>query len=106
MGLISGSLNGVVSFWDISRQALRNKTKMDSAVTKMCWGADALLFVSTVDGVIYVFNGRNGKAVWELTGHLFAVLDFQIDKSCTMLVAASDDETCKIFHIKDIVNCV
>lgn len=101
-----GSLSGTVCFWDIGRQQLRHKATLNSAITILRWGQNALIYVSCVDGVIYIFNGRSGLPVGEITGHQAAIMDFQVTKDSKNIVSASDDATCKVFDIQSNITPV
>lgn len=96
----TGSLNGEVCFWDISRQALRHTASIGYSVTQMLWGPNAMLFVSSVDGTVYAYNGRTGQLLATLTGHAAAVLDIKLTKDSQFLMTSSDDGTVKLFDIQ------
>lgn len=98
-----GSLNGEICIWDIARQAIRHKTTVNYSITKMYFGANALLFVSCVDGFVYVYSGRTGELLTSLTGHQAAVMDITLTNDSSLLLTTSDDGTSKVF---DVVKCL
>lgn len=98
---ISGTLNGSVSIWDLTRQMVRHQCAKSgdqnvSGVTKMLWIKDQLV-TAGLDGSITVYQGRSGEKSLVLTGHRSELLDICYSDKQNILLTASDDGTARIF---------
>lgn len=106
----SGATDGSVCIWDLasSTYAQRHRILLDDAVIKVAWvtaqptlpGAAAavgasgvaapILLVSTADGAVHAIDGRNGKALYMLTGHAGMILDFALVTGAPPATASTD----------------
>lgn len=93
---VTGTLDGVVTVWDVATQVSRISSKVGSGITKLLvHSAAPLIFASTMDGAVRVVDIRTGAAVAEYGGHTANVLDMGL--AGDTLVTSSDDGTCKVF---------
>jgi len=93
---VTGTLDGVVTVWDVATQVSRISSKVGSGITKLLvHPAAPLIFASTMDGAVRVLDIRTGDAVAEYSGHSANVLDMGL--AGDFLVTSSDDGTCKVF---------
>ncbi|GFG40869.1 hypothetical protein Cfor_08899 [Coptotermes formosanus] len=77
----TGSLDGVLCIWDISRGSLRHRLKQDSGITKLVWVKSGPYFFTTdLDGSIRLYDARSGSMRNQLFGHSNCILDI----SCSM----------------------
>ncbi|XP_055705649.1 angio-associated migratory cell protein isoform X2 [Phlebotomus papatasi] len=97
----TGTLQGKITIWDISRQSPRCECKDDelSGVTKVLWTRDLTLLAATLDGSVKVFEGRTGQLKSTLLGHRREIYDIQMHKNGELLLTTSEDGTAKIFHL-------
>jgi WD40 repeat protein len=56
------------------------------------------LYTASVDGIVRVWDGRDGSCVAALTGHTDGVLDIAISDGSVVL-SASDDKTSRLFRL-------
>lgn len=80
--VVTGTLQGRVSFWDLVHQAERlsyNQPK-DAGIVKMLWHPkhSHLLFTAGLDGAIRLIDARSGTLVRQYTGHTDNILDMSI----------------------------
>ncbi|KAJ2953729.1 hypothetical protein O0L34_g1352 [Tuta absoluta] len=105
--LATGTLNGSVNIWDVTRQMVRHQcmktTDEDHAgVTKMFWVKNHLV-TGCLDGSLRAFEGRTGERSLILTGHRSEILDLSFNSKENVLLSTSDDGTARIFkyEVKD-----
>ncbi len=91
------TLNGQIFVWDTVNQSLRNKLENASGFTKLQWGKHESLYASSLDGFIYVYDGRNMKLHKKITCHQFEVLDFCFSTNAELIFTSSNDKSIKSF---------
>jgi WD40 repeat protein len=99
--LITGSVNGLIEFWDVNAQIKRLQIKSPGGLSKLtvCKGQPWHVFASGLDGVVRVYDIRDGKLLQELIGHRLEVLDVSLSEQTDVMVSASEDGTVKVFRI-------
>jgi len=111
--LITGTLEGNISVWDISSQVMRHSVNVGDGVVKMTWrnGSSSAaatssdeLFVATLHGRVAVVNVKTGKVVGECSGHTEAILDFSQTSDGSRILSCSDDGDCRIFDVDQVIN--
>lgn len=99
----TGTLNGEIFIWDISKQVLRHKVEQDSGISKVMWkGATSLLFSGGLDGILRCFDARSGQCLQLFTGHSQDILDLHISEEGKIVLTTSDDSTARIFDIANL----
>ncbi|KAL2715846.1 angio-associated migratory cell protein [Vespula squamosa] len=99
----TGSLNGEIFIWDISKQILRHKIEQESGISKVLWkGITSLLFSGGLDGILRCFDARSGQCLQLLTGHSEDILDLYIAEEGQIVLTTSDDSTARIFNIANL----
>ena len=96
---VTGTLDGVVSVWDLSSQVARCKTKVGEGVT-VIETAENMVYCGTLEGAVRAVDSRTGAAVNEWTGNKGSVLDLQLGEAEGVLVTASDDGSARIFDVR------
>lgn len=78
--VVTGTLSGRISFWDIPSQIERQSYEQSAGVVKLVWHPKHphLLFSAGLDGIIRLIDGRSGTLVREYTGHKANILDIAI----------------------------
>ena len=78
--VVTGTLSGKISFWDIPTQIERQSYDQSAGVVKLVWHPTHpyLLFSAGLDGVIRLIDSRSGTLVREYTGHTANILDISI----------------------------
>lgn len=57
-----GTLQGKISLWDISKQAVRAECeKTLTGITRLLWAPNYTILCGTLDGSVQAFDGRNGQ---------------------------------------------
>jgi len=113
--LLSGTLDGNVTVWDVSSHVKRHSVNVGDGVVKMAWrkgggtsvsGAASLplVYVATLHGKVAVVDARLGKVVGECSGHREAVLDFAQTSDGRHVLSCSDDSDCRIFDVDKVIN--
>lgn len=118
--MLTGTLQGKVSLWDVGKQAVRVECENNnpSGVTRMIWAPGHNLICSTLSGTVKVFDGRSGQQkvldkdiLFEtfklnvgflfpqtiLSGHTSEIYEMSYNKSKSLLLTTSDDNTAKLF---------
>ena len=78
--LITGSLNGLLSVWDLSSQVSKLSTKVGSGLVKLAWTKDSMILAATLDGLIRILDPRSGKIIQDCSGHTLQILDFGLTR--------------------------
>jgi WD40 repeat protein len=100
---ITGSLDGMVTVWDVPTQISRHSCRVGQGVTKLLMSPSwpSLVFAGTLDGHVAVVDVKAGGVVAELTGHRENLLD--IGLAVDSLVTAADDGTCRVFDCRQLL---
>ena len=104
--LVSGTLDGHVSVWDVSSQIMKHSTSVGDGVVKMSWrnnGANDQIFAATLHGIVAIVDVKTGKVIGECSGHKDAVLDFSQTADGNHILSCSDDGHCRIFDVNKII---
>lgn len=94
------SVNGNLIIWDISVQRVRHTCPNPAGLTKLVWSHAEPNYIITagLDGVVRLWDHRNGELFKELTGHLGNILDIVISKDGSQILTAGDDSTARVFE--------
>ena len=102
--VIAGDINGNVTVWDLASQVAKVSTRVATGVVKMCWKSPTELIIGTLDGDVCIMDPRSLQSLASCTGHSDQVLDFALTKKGSLLVSASDDKTCRVYNLEEIMN--
>lgn len=95
-----GSLNGLLSLWDVPSQKLRHRCRTENGIVKVKWDAVSnLVCVAGLDGRIQLWDVRSGERSSTYEGHSKEILDFDLSSDGNTILTSSGDETCRIFRI-------
>lgn len=96
----TGTINGEIFIWDISKKMVRHKIEQKSGISKLLWkeGA-ALLFAASLDGVLRVFDGKSGECVRLFISHSADIFDLCLSRNGKKILTTSEDKTARIFEI-------
>lgn len=98
----SGSLDGSLMIWDISKQTLRFRHNFPSSINHLMWHPNLpIIYTCHVDGVARIFDAKSGTVIKELKGHRRCCLNMDLSKDGSMLMTCSEDKTARIF---DVIN--
>lgn len=98
----SGTLQGKITIWDITKQTVRAECDdggHPTGVTVAKWLPEMTLVVGTLDGTIKLFDGRSGQSKLYLHGHVAEIYDLQYSKESNIILTTSEDKTAKIFRL-------
>ena len=78
--VVTGTLLGKISFWDIPSQIERLVFDQSVGVVKMIWHPkmNHLLFSAGLDGAVRLIDARNASLIRQYTGHTNNILDIAI----------------------------
>lgn len=80
--VVTGTLSGKITFWDIPSQVARQSFDQPAGVVKLIWHPKNphLLFSAGLDGVVRLIDAKNGTLVRQYTGHSTNILDIAISQ--------------------------
>jgi WD40 repeat protein len=78
--VVTGTLSGKISCWDIPTQIERQSYDQSAGVVKLVWHPKHthLLFSAGLDGVVRLIDSRSGTLVREYRGHTADLLDISV----------------------------
>ena len=66
----SASMNGTVIIYDYDTNRIRQELQHNGGVIRMRWHPNTFVLVTgCLDGCIYVWDARNGRNLYTLSGH-------------------------------------
>ncbi|CAK4167121.1 unnamed protein product [Aphanomyces euteiches] len=100
----TGDLGGELRIWDLATYQCRHVCRHDSVgVIKLQWHpTEPFVYTVTTDGMIHVWDARNGQLEKRLSGHQEMILEmeFVVRNGVPLdVVTASEDETVRIFSL-------
>ncbi|XP_076765605.1 angio-associated migratory cell protein [Xylocopa sonorina] len=99
----TGTVNGEIFIWDISKQVLRQKITQESGISKLLWkGSTSVLFSAGLDGILRCFDGKSGECLHLFTGHTADILDLYVSENGEKALTTSDDSTARIFDVSSL----
>lgn len=126
----TGCLGGYLRIWDLSTYQVSNESKRSllnegrcslrchcsqcrhvcrhpAGVIKLMWHpTQPIIYAGTVEGLLYVWDARNGALLKTLAGHTDMVLDMTFIPGAENgnplgLLTASDDESVRLFKVEN-----
>lgn len=96
--LASVTVSGCVDIWDLSSLQKRLSFSHQGGASKLLWDPiePHKLIIGGLDGMMRVWDARDGRLLSSRRAHYDSVLDFALASS-GFLVTASEDMTCKVF---------
>merc|ERR1719511_25195 len=121
--LITGTLNGKVTIWDVSTHVSKHSINIGEGVVKMLWrnvpNATAVnnvnsldrknssqIFVAALEGVVKILDIREGKVLADCSGHTASILDICQSVDGSTLISCSDDGDCRVFDVDKVLSGV
>jgi len=117
--VVTGTLSGKVTIWDVSTQVSRHSINIGDGVVKILWRNNnasstnivpsserknsSQIFVATLDGLVKIIDTRTGKVIGECSGHTASILDICQSPDGTTLISCSDDGDCRVFDVEQIL---
>lgn len=97
---VTGTLEGKVTIWDVSRQMPRSECEDPEpiGVTRMVWGREQTILAGTLSGAIKAWDARSGALKFQLLGHADNIHDLVYCKTRNIILSASEDKTAKIYN--------
>lgn len=101
----TAGVDGTLKIWDLTNNQCRQVCKHNkSAVTRIRWHKNLpLVYSAASDGVIRVWDARNGALVKHLTGHNEVINDMRVvpnsEGEQDIIVSGSDDHSLKVFTV-------
>ncbi|XP_054284466.1 angio-associated migratory cell protein [Macrosteles quadrilineatus] len=98
--LAAGTLIGILYILDFTKQTVRHKIQQDCGVCRLVWDCHSpVVFAAGLEGVIRIYDARNGAKHGQLMGHRESILDIDLSTDGNTLVSASDDSTCRVYAV-------
>jgi len=96
---VTGTLDGKVTIWDVSRQMPRTECEDPNpiGITRMLWARDNTILAGTLNGALKAWDARTGQLKFSLLGHADNIHDMCYDRNRNIVLTASEDKTAKIF---------
>ena len=101
--VIAGDINGNVTVWDLASQVAKVSSQVAAGVVKMSWKSPTELIIGTLDGDVLIVDPRSLQKLACCAGHFEQVLDYACSKKGTFLVSASDDRTCRVYNLPEVM---
>eukprot|EP00605_Chrysophyceae_sp_TOSAG23-4_P000917 GSChrysophyteH1.ASY1.ANO1.1015.1 assembled CDS len=103
--IASGGMDSTLKIWDLTNGTLRGTCKHTSTVTDLKWHKSLpVIFASTLDGSICIWDARASLQMVELTGHSAQITNFSLQSAphptrgeIEVMVTAADDSTSRVF---------
>ncbi|ESO06117.1 hypothetical protein HELRODRAFT_64166, partial [Helobdella robusta] len=104
-----GGASGKVIVYDITTNHVRLQSNGHNAdVVKIVWHPTMqdLLFSSSVDGSVIMWNVRTAQQVQLYIGHAASILDLNISRDGEKIYTASADHTVRVFETRKKIDCL
>ncbi|XP_072181235.1 angio-associated migratory cell protein-like [Diadema setosum] len=96
-----GSLNGILSIWDIPTQKLRHKCHHEAGIVRLKWDPESpMVFTAGLDGAVKLWDSRSAQLVSSWVGHQGEILDLAISRDGNTVVTASGDTSARVFKVQ------
>lgn len=96
----TGTVIGCLAIWDTSTNICRHQCHTNAGIESLQWDKTLpLIYTGCLDGIIRLWDARNGQVVSKWTGHTDKILGFDISKDGKSLVTVSDDKTARVFSL-------
>eukprot|EP01083_Nonionella_stella_P274811 933051_1 len=98
----SSSLDGCIKVWDLDQAKIRSELDHDDGVIVHAWfnthSAANLIVSGTMNGMLYVWDSRNGKQIKQFKGHQkCSIQSIKISKDDKYIVSAADDHKAMVW---------
>ncbi|XP_046385829.1 angio-associated migratory cell protein [Ischnura elegans] len=101
----TGTLDGRLIIWDVSKQVRRLECQLDGGVTCLQWNenatCDSMIWVGCVGGEIYHIDARDGKTETRLYGHTDSILSLCLSKDGSTLLTSANDCKARVFRLTE-----
>lgn len=100
--LATATVQGVIEIWDLSTFVCRVNIRSSAGLSKIKWDPQEphLLHASCLDGSLMSWDGRTGELQSARYGHRDQILDFDISRTNSLAVSASEDTSCRVFDLR------
>ena len=111
--VVTGTLSGKVTIWDVSTQVSRHSVNVGDGIVKMLWRNNSVtcsdrntsqIFVATLDGLVKILDIKTGKIIGDCSGHTAGILDICQSNDGSTLISCSDDGDCRVFDVEKVLN--
>ena len=98
----TGSLNGLLCIWDVSRGVERHRVRQDAGIIKLLWDkSNPIIYTASLDGSIGLYDARSGALEKQFLGHSNGILDIALSEGGEFLLSTSYDSTARIYSVKE-----
>jgi len=97
---MSCSLDGSAKIWDMNKLDLRSESIHDDGVVIGKWFHNSPLFATgTLNGIIYVWDSRNGEPIKKFRGHTESIHSIDVSFDDKYIISGSDDGCALVFSL-------
>ena len=97
--LVTGTNDGTLTFWDLNTMAARNSTNLPRGVVKTIWLDENSLLAASLDGIVRLFDARDGRLVRQWAGSGAEIFDVTVNRSQNAIITGCADGVVRIFKI-------
>lgn len=98
--LATASLDGTCRIWNTTTNIQIATCQHEAGCVKALWHpSKPILYTCSLDGVVRVFEGRNGKLLFEGVGHQNHVLEIALADGGNTIVSCSEDAKVLVFNV-------
>lgn len=98
--LATGTVSGIMHIWDINTQQCRIRCEHEAGIVGLRWDrVSPLVYTSSLDGVVRLWDSRSGQVTSSWTGHTDSILGFDISSDGGTMVTVSEDKTARVFSL-------
>lgn len=94
--LATGTVSGRLDIWDLNSGVSRLTCDHPDGIVKAQWKSSDSILTACLDGILRLWDCRNGQILKEWTGHSGEILDFVVSEN--VVLTGSGDKRVKVYE--------